>query len=131
MSNSITDLARYLISNDRQLRFEAEAKSERLDIFFTQYQDITNEQLTYDTDGIVRLQDDADKWGLELRIYISDDEDFPHEYSNYLTSNTRFEHQYQAYAARLNSNDIILELFRIGFRIGESQDRQLILNNIR
>lgn len=120
MDEGIRELARYLLADDRNIRLEAEAKRERLRSFFSDYKNITGERLTDRTDGIVVLQDDADKWGLELRIYISDITDFPEEYRGYLTSNTRFEEKYQAYAARLNNNDLIMQLIRIGLRIWDS-----------
>lgn len=131
MDEGIKKLARYLISGNRNIRLEAEAKEERLRSFFEEYGNITNERLTFNTDGIVLLQDDADKWGLELRIYISDTTNFPQEYSRYLTTNTRFEEYYQAYDARLNNNNLIIQLIRIGFRIGNAQDVPLIRQNTR
>ncbi len=120
MDEGIRKLAEYLLDDDRNVRLEAEAKEDRLRRFFSEYRRITGEPLTDRTDGIVVLQDDADKWGLELRIYISDITDFPEEYRRYLTSNTRFEEKYQAYAARLNNNYLIMQLIRIGLRIGDS-----------
>lgn len=131
MDEGIKKLARYLISDNREVRLEAEAKEGRLRSFFDEYRNITNEILNFDTDGIVLLQDDADKWGLELRIYISDTTNFPVEYNRYLTTNTRFEEYYQAYDARLNNNNLIMQLIRIGFRIGNGQDIPLIRQNIR
>ena len=120
MNQTITKLATYLTSHNRSIRLEAEGKRERLHRFFEDYRKITCERLDFDTDGIVLLQDDADKWGLELRIYISDITNFPQEYTAYLTSNTRFEEKYQAYAARLNNNRLIMQLIRTGLRIGDS-----------
>ncbi len=120
MDQGITKLASYLISGNRNIRLEAEGKRERLRSFFNEYGNITGEPLTFNTDGIVLLQDDADKWGLELRIYISDITNFPQEYSAYLTSNTRFEAKYKAYAARFNNNELIMQLIRTGLRIGET-----------
>lgn len=130
MDNGILELARYLIANNRDIRIEAEARQSRLESFFNQYRRITGESINGDTDGIVLLQNDADKWGLELRIYMSNADNFPAHYSDYLTTCTRVEEKYQGYLARLNNNDIIIELIRIGFRIGENQNRELIISNI-
>lgn len=121
MNEAITRLATYLTSRSRSIRLEAEGKRERLLRFFEEYGRITSEPLDFDTDGVVLLQDDADKWGLELRIYISDTADFPQEYTAYLTKNTRFEEKYKAYAARLNNNGLIMQLIRTGLRIGDSE----------
>ena len=120
MNQAIIKLAAYLTSPNRSRRLEAEGKRRRLHRFFEDYRKITGERLDFDTDGIVLLQEDADKWGLELRIYISDITNFPQEYTAYLTSNTRFEEKYRAYAARFNNNRLIMQLIRNGLRIGDS-----------
>jgi hypothetical protein len=120
MNQTIIRLATYLASPCRNIRLEVEAKRERLVRFFADYRKMTGQRLDFHTDGVVLLQDDADKWGLELRIYISDIANFPQEYDRYLTSNTRFEKKYQAYAARFNNNRLIMQLIRNGLRIGDS-----------
>ncbi len=120
MTKSITKLAAYLSSPARNVRMEAEGTRDTLQKFFEDYRHLTSEQLDFDTDGVVPLQDSADKWGLELRLYISDVTGFPDEYAQYLTSNTRFEERYRPYAARLNSNSLIMQLIERGLRIGDS-----------
>lgn len=98
---------------------EAEGKSVRIDNF------ISNYNITYDTtlsstdDGIILLKDDANKWGLELRVYvrscplvIAKKFDFTH--------NNAYRNDF---TYRLNNNDIVNYLFKIGYRIGFNRVR--------
>ena len=117
INQGIQNLYSYLTAANRITRIEAEGKKNSLSKFFVDYQNITGINLTFNTDGIVLLDDDANKWSLELRIYISDVTNFPTQYKNLLTTNTRFEEKYKAFAARLNNNDLIMDLIRTGLRI--------------
>ncbi len=93
---------------------EAEGKYSALNNFICNYNANFNTNLTINDDGIIFLKDDANKWGLELRLYVR----------NCPPNNVRrlgFTHN-DAYrndfSYRLNNNEIVNYLFNIGYRIG-------------
>ena len=51
---------------------EAEAKESRVQNFIRDYNNRLSENLNISDDGIIALDDDANKWGLELRCYFND-----------------------------------------------------------
>lgn len=62
-----------------------------------------------ETDGIMLLGD-VDKWGVELRLYLNHRPDFLP-----VTSNRAYRSEYPY---RINDNNLIREMFDIGYRIG-------------
>lgn len=120
MNQEIIDLATYLTSSDRPIRLEAEGKRERLQRFIAEYNNITGIDIDSHTDGIVLLQDDADKRGPELRVYFSDITNFPRKYSSYLRSNTIPENNYRHFVKRINNNNLINSIIKSGLRIGDT-----------
>lgn len=38
--------------------------------YLNEYNEKYNEDLTFQNDGLIILQEDANKWGLELRLYV-------------------------------------------------------------
>ena len=63
-----------------------------------------------DTDGIITLEEEANKWGLELRLYL-------HERPNFVDV-TRNRVYRSEYPYRINDVAVIKEMFSRGFRIG-------------
>lgn len=93
---------------------EAEAKPGRMRNFIAQYNDTYNEDLHIDDDGIILLQEDANKWGLELRLYVRSCP--PLNVRNLgFTHNDAYRNDY---SYRLNDNDVVNYLFDRGYRIG-------------
>lgn len=92
---------------------EAEAKESRVQNFIRDYNNRLSENLNISDDGIIALDDDANKWGLELRCYFNDSNGFPNGVQ--ITSNRAYRTEY---SYRFNDVDIIWELFDLGYRIG-------------
>lgn len=93
---------------------EAEAKPSRMRNFIDSYNNSYNENLSIHDDGIILLQEDADKWGLELRIYVRTR---PPENVRRLgfSHNEAYRNDF---SYRLNKNKIVKYLFEQGYRIG-------------
>lgn len=66
----------------------------------------------YDSDGIIVLEEDANKWGLELRLYLHHSPACIHA-----TKNRAYRNDYEY---RINDVDVIWELFEMGYRIGKN-----------
>lgn len=65
-----------------------------------------------DSDGIIVLEEDANKWGLELRLYLHHSPACIHA-----TKNRAYRNDYEY---RINDVDVIWELFEMGYRIGKN-----------
>lgn len=89
---------------------EAEGRPSRLSNFYTDYNSSYDPAIDNSTDGIIVLEEDANKWGLELRLYL-------HEKPNFVpvTRNTVYRSEY---SYRINDVDLIWNLFALGYRIG-------------
>lgn len=96
---------------------EAEAKFESMKKFIEKY-NLTHRRITLDSEGIIILQDDANKWGLELRLYV---ESCPPEKIKSLgfkrTSTYRNDYSY-----RLNNNEIVWFILNSGYSIGVNRN---------
>lgn len=93
---------------------EAEGKSVRIDNFINDYNMTYGTNLSSSDDGIILLQDDANKWGLELRLYVrSCPPTIVKKFG--FTHNNAYRNDF---TYRLNNNDIVNFLFDIGYRIG-------------
>lgn len=107
-----TDLLKFLRTED--VFIEAEARPSSMRNFIDKYNSSYGETLSINDDGIILLQEDANKWGLELRLYVT----------NCPPANVKclgFTHN-EAYrnnfSYRLNNNEIVKYLFDQGYRIG-------------
>lgn len=92
---------------------EAEGKGSTIDKFINRYNSRYSTTLNAYDDGIVYLDEDKDKWGLELRCYFCDQIGFPSGVK--VTSNRVYRPEY---SYRFNDVDIIWELFDLGYSIG-------------
>ena len=107
-----TELLRFL--ETEEFFIEAEAKPGRMRNFIAQYNETYIEDLRIDDDGIILLQEDANKWGLELRLYVRSCP--PLNVRNLgFTHNDAYRNDY---SYRLNDNDVVNYLFERGYRIG-------------
>ncbi len=93
---------------------EAEAKPSRMRNFVDKYNDDYDECLTFHDDGMIILQEDANKRGLELRLYVAHR---PPE-NVYQLGFTRNDTYRDNFSYRLNGNAIVNFLFEQGYRIG-------------
>lgn len=50
---------------------EAEARPDKMMRFLNEYNNAYGESLTLQSNGLIVLQPDADKWAVELRLYVN------------------------------------------------------------
>ena len=93
---------------------EAEGKMSSIDNFINTYNARFSATLTATDDGIILLQDDANKWGLELRLYVRTCPPTNVKRLGF-THNNAYRNDF---SYRLNNNEIVNYLFSIGYRIG-------------
>lgn len=94
----------------RSCFIEAEGKPSTLNNFITTYNSSYSPSITLQTDGIICLEEDANKWGLELRLYLHFAPTCIHATKNSVYRND--------YSYRINDVSVIKELFTLGYRIG-------------
>lgn len=92
---------------------EAEAKESRMRNFISEYNSRYSPSIGLSDEGIISLDNDANKWGLELRCYFDDRKGFPSGVQ--VTANRAYRAEYPY---RFNDVYIISELFDLGYRIG-------------
>ena len=102
------DLDDFIRENEHDIFIEAEGRSSRLRSFYQEYNSKYNP--TIGTDGIIALDEDANKWGLELRLYLHHKPD-----CIISTRNTVYRSEY---SYRINDTNVISEMFDLGYRIG-------------
>lgn len=65
-----TQLDLFIQQNKDYVFIEAEGKPSTLNNFFADYNNSYFPSISNQTDGIICLEEDANKWGLELRLYF-------------------------------------------------------------
>ena len=106
------DLDYSIKSNNDEVFIEAEARHSRLKSFYAEYNSKYSPSINDDSDGIIVLEEDANKWGLELRLYLHHSPACIHA-----TKNRAYRNDYEY---RINDVDVIWELFEMGYRIGKN-----------
>lgn len=91
---------------------EAEGKPSRLRSFYAEYNSLYSPSIDNNSEGIIVLEDDANKWGLELRLYM-------HNKPTFIPA-TRNSVYRKDYPYRINDVDAIKGLFKLGYRIGQN-----------
>ena len=61
------DLDEFIKNSRDNVFIEAEGKPSRLKKFYTEYNEMYSPSINNNTNGIIVLEEDANKWGLELR----------------------------------------------------------------
>lgn len=112
---NIKELVDWIRSSKQQVLIEAEAKPSRMSSFIAEHNAAYSRTVSTNDEGIVLLQDDANKWGLELRIYFQNKRGMPSAFSAIAKVNNTYKDQY---LYRINDNEIIEELFSNSFHIG-------------
>ena len=107
-----TKLVEFLETED--VFIEAEAKPGRMRNFIDDYNLTYNEHLSINDDGIILLQEDANKWGLELRLYVRTCPPLEVKELGF-THNDAYRNDF---SYRLNDNQVVKYLFDRGYRIG-------------
>jgi len=92
---------------------EAEGCPDKMDTFICRYNTKYGDNINSSTDGIICLKPNANKWAIELRLYIPVEP--PANIRNLFSQNRVYRKEY---AYRLNDNEIINYLFENGYRIG-------------
>lgn len=103
-------LDQFIKASGDDVFIEAEAKPSRLGSFYSQYNSKYSPAINDDTDGVIVLDEDANKWGLELRLYL-------HSCPSFMQA-TRNRVYRKEYSYRINDVDIIWKMFDLGYRIG-------------
>lgn len=113
MINRILDFLDSIKHNGDNFFIEAEAKPVTMNTFIGEYNRTHTPTITINSEGIIVLQEDANKWALELRLYvpIAPPADIAHLFGRNRVYKTE-------YSYRLNDNGIIRELFNNGCKIG-------------
>lgn len=109
------EIDQYFRRTGQRVFIEAEAKESRIGTFIRDYNSRLSESLRKSDDGIISLDEGANKWGLELRCYFHDQSGFPSGVPTASNRDYRSEYPY-----RFNDVDIIWELFDLGYRIGQN-----------
>lgn len=92
---------------------EAEAKPGTMMSFINEYNGTHAPAITLNSNGIIPLQEDANKWSLELRLYVPVAP--PADNSALFGRNRVYKTEY---TYRLNDNRLIREVFNNGCKIG-------------
>jgi len=110
--NSISDLGRIWI--------EAEMPDTSRSSFSTKYQRLTGVPVPTNSSSYPYYvwAPGTNKWGVELRVYFSSDDSMPACLQDIVTDNSR--KGYEEYDMRVNSNEVIWELFANGFVLGSN-----------
>lgn len=113
MVGKILDFLKDIKCSGKSFFIEAEAMPKTMENFVNEYNRTHTPNITLNSDGIIRLQEDANKWGLELRLYVPVAP--PADIAKYFGKNRVYKTEY---TYRLNDNGIIRELFNNGCKIG-------------
>lgn len=116
------EIAGYFANPNRNTRIEIEARRTTINSYALSYRGATGTTFPFGSDSVTMLEDNADKWGREMRLYftVTDESTIPGLISKSMTKGGR--PGYDLWDQRLNSKDIIDELFQIGFVLGHPQD---------
>ena len=104
------DLDNFIQSTGSSIFIEAEGRPSRLKKFYGEYNRLYTPSINGYSDGIIVLEEDANKWGLELRLYLQEKPTFVN-----VTKNKVYRSEYPY---RINDVAIIKEMFKLGYRIG-------------
>ena len=116
---NLTDkIIKFINSLGQTVFIEAEGKPKRLSTFIKEYNELKPAlPITMNNDGIIVLQEDANKWGLELRLYLTQKQGADPDILSMITHNDNYRGEY---SYRINNNKLIKELFLLGFVIGKN-----------
>lgn len=113
MAERVLDFLNNIKRNGGYFFIEAEAKPRTMTTFINEYNKTHSPTIAFNSEGIIVLQEDANKWALELRLYVPDAP--PSDIAHLFGKNRVYK---TAYSYRLNDNRIIRELFDNGCKIG-------------
>lgn len=105
----------FLKSTNQDVFIEAEGKEDAILNFIEKYNNKYSESIDVNDEGIILLEEDANKWGIELRCYFDNAIGVPDGVK--VTQNTTYRADYRY---RINDVGLIWELFDLGYRIGKN-----------
>lgn len=119
-------IAGYFTNPIRNTRIEIEARQTTINNYAPHYLAKTGLNFPFGADSVTALANNADKWGREMRLYFTNTNQagIPHLVQQVMTGGGR--PGYDLWDQRVNSKDIIDELFAIGFTLGEPQNQARI-----
>lgn len=106
-------LDNFFRQSHQEVFIEAEGKPSVIRNFIKRYNSNYGHHINENEDGIIVLQEDANKWGLELRMYFDDKSGVPKEINVTKTKGYRGE-----YSFRINDINLINQMFSLGYEIG-------------
>ena len=106
-------LDEFFRESGQEVFIEAEGKPKVIFNFINDYNARFGHGIDEKEDGIIVLKDDANKWGLELRMYFNDKSGVPHTIHVTKTKGYRGNYDF-----RINDIDLIDEMFSLGYEIG-------------
>lgn len=120
--NEFYQIVGYLANPIRNTRIEIEAKQSTLTRYSAVYQVLSGLQLSLGSETIFILDEDADKWGREMRVYftVNDANSIPSVLNALKTKGGR--PGYDLWNFRLNNRDIVDDLFSVGFSLDYPQN---------
>ena len=101
-----------------ELRIEVELKKNDEEKFRQKYYRLTKQEVPTDSKAYTLLMYDADKWGIELRIYYVSDGKEPDIVKDIRTKPRKDRND--MYTHRLNNNDVIWKLLESGLLLGDN-----------
>ncbi len=111
--NYAKSLDNFFKQSNQEVFIEAEGKPSVIFKFIDHYNSNYGHCIDESEDGIIVLQKDANKWGLELRMYFNDKSGVPAGIHVTKTKGYRGDYSY-----RINDIDLINEMFSLGYEIG-------------
>ncbi len=124
--NELFESMGYLANPVRQTRLDAEMLEKDRARFEDQYYQLTGIRLTPNENSCYRLHDNADKWGIELRIYFVTADNVPESLREMIVSSISGS----KYNARINRNEFFWNLVNFGFLLGDMQDETRIRERV-
>lgn len=116
------EIAGYFANPIRNTRIEIEAREMIVNKYAPQYLAQTGINLPFGADCVTSLDNNANKWGREMRLYftVTNPADIPQLVSQIMTVGGR--PGYDTWDQRVNNREIIDDLFDIGFTLGDPQN---------
>lgn len=103
----------YIKETGQEVFIEVEGKPDKILKFIAKYNETYGTDISMDTDGVLVLKPNANKWSLEYRLYMQEKDGAPEGL------NIGPNHEYRmGYAYRINDMDLIWDLFDLGYSIG-------------
>ena len=114
----VTSLVDYIREKQMHVRIEIEARPDVIRRFVSNHNSRYGCSITENSSGIIKLKPDADKWGVEQRVYFTGNEDFPTDFSSLLRGNNTYHSDLYPY--RINHVGVVTGLFDNGFVVGDN-----------